>query len=189
MKETPMQVKFLIAALALVATVPSAMAATCTASFALGSMAPPPQGYGVGNEWHQETGVTFNDCYTFTLGALGNIIGQTLELDGNKTDLEILTASLFKSTGEFVSSVDLASLGVIQQFEFDNLSAGDFRLELAGNATRSGDNGNGSPFGYTGTLSSNLSTAAPVPEPGTAAMLGLGLGVVAWVHRRQIRRG
>lgn len=173
-----------IAAAALIALgAGTASAASCTSSFALGSMGPPGAQL-LGNAF---TSVgDFTDCYSFTLASSAVALGLTLEFEGiynisSALDIDITKISL--SGGTLASAVSSGIDAFIPGgtfFGFSGLGAGTYELAIAGSVTSKPYGGQINYSGYNGVL-----TTAPVPEPETYAMLALGLVAAGWSARRR----
>jgi hypothetical protein len=171
------------AALAVASVVSVPAAASCTASFALGSMGPPAAA-ALFNQF--DTAQTFDDCYNFTLNNSADAFGLSLEWDWSYArNIDVTSVSL--SGGNLSGTV---TDGSAEGFSFSNLLAGTYQLIVSGIVT-AGDLAryDGGSVGYVGVLATNRSSvAAPVPEPETYAMLALGLAVVGWAARRGKRK-
>jgi hypothetical protein len=104
----------------------------------------------------------FEDEYSFALTSAGTAFGGTVTFD---LGLDISLSSVSITGGSLGSELFSYSPGA---FSFEGLGAGDYRLWI--NGFLSG--GNFGAAGYHGTIASR---AAAIPEPGTLALLGLGL--------------
>jgi PEP-CTERM motif len=120
-------------------------------------------------------GAQFTDHYSFSISALGNVAGGLIDFlvfQWNDVNLGAVTVSNAGYTATDTNAAD--------GFTFTGLSAGTYDLAVSGYLDR------GQLFGgYTGSMSS---TAAPVPEPETYAMLLLGLAGVGFAARRRNKR-
>lgn len=94
---------------------------------------------------------------------------------------ELVTSISGNGTADFSNTVQFTGMSLPQDatvFVMSGASAADYGIFFAGNGN--------------GTICQDLACAvggsAPIPEPGTYAMLLSGLGVIAWVVRRRRRR-
>lgn len=183
-----MKTKALAAAAALLLAAP-VMAATCTSTKTWGPMGPP--GSASFSQTFYSNG-SYLDCYTFSLTSLANTSGVTGEFDNSFwLDIDIKSVSLFAggvlgggNLGSFVKSDDSPA-----KFSFDALTAGTYTIAVASRVYKDFEWNWNNGVGYTGKFSTTAaSIASPAPEPGTMAMMLLGLaGVGAVARRRQSR--
>jgi hypothetical protein len=181
--EVPMKFNSLaVAVLALVSGAP-AMAA-CTETFNMGVMGSSAL-HSIGNGFHSPQ--HFEDCYNFTLSGPADSFGFTFGFD-NAERRGIDLTSITLSNGSHTYSVG----DVSSRFSFNDLLAGTYQFVVTGDVVRTerGSHGNGfhggGMVGYEGAFgTSNVTVAAPVPEPSTYAMLALGLVAVGAVVRRR----
>jgi hypothetical protein len=109
--------------------------------------------------------------YFFTLAGAGTALGGAFNIDfASLLDIANFAVKLTGPGG--YSATDTTP----SNFYFAGLTPGSFTFTVSGNAT--GQLG-GSYLGALGAVT------APVPEPGTMAMVLAGLGVVGWVSRRR----
>ena len=160
-------------------SVPAA-AAACSSSTSLGSMGPPAIA-ALSN--HFGAPQSFNDCYSFTLNNAADAFGLSLEWDWSLTkgiDIDSISLSGGSLGGPLVDNTPDA-------FSFSNLLAGTYQLMVSGSV-----DGNWFSFldpgqvGYVGALAT--SRTAQVPEPGTLALLAMGLGIAGWAGKRGASR-
>lgn len=121
------------------------------------------------------SGAGFTDHYSFSIAALGNVAGGLVDF------------LVFQWNDVNLSSVVVSGQGQTRTdsnandgFSFAGLAAGNYDLAVSGSLDRGQLLG-----GYTGSISSVSSVAAPVPEPETYAMLMLGLAGVGFAARRR----
>jgi hypothetical protein len=104
----------------------------------------------------------FEDEYSFALVSAGTAFGGTVTLD---LGLDVTLLSISVTGGSLGTEIFDYSPGT---FSFAGLGAGDYRLWINGVLS-------GGAFGAAGYHGTIASRAAAVPEPGTLALLGLGL--------------
>lgn len=123
--------------------------------------------------------------WNLTLNALDPSLLSEMQLSfGSASGLDLVTVTPagfdpFSGTGSYVSGADLSALGLVVG------SDGLLRIEFSEGFK---DFAPGTPEGQwvSGTLSFDVSAAA-VPEPASAALVLLGLGLVGAQHRRAKR--
>jgi hypothetical protein len=125
---------------------------------------------------------SFNDCYSFSIGAGADAFGGTLTIDP-LSFLDISVNSLSLSGAGLATSLVDSTPGV---FSFSNLVAGTYQLVVSGAVAkgRGFDDILPLPVGYAGSLTTNA-VVTSVPEPETYAMLLMGLATVGWIARRR----
>ena len=141
----------------------------------LGSV-PVPSSWTLEN--HFTSAQVFDDIYSFTIASTADGWGGVLDLntDGNTILLGVSRIALFGLEGliAFQTTTD--------NFRFSGLTAGSYSLHVMGGVAEDGDV-TGTDVSYTGAL--NLSLPTPVPEPGTLALIGLGLAGAGLMGRRR----
>jgi hypothetical protein len=128
---------------------------------------------------------SYTDCYSFSLDTSANALGLTFEWDlSSNMGIDLTSISLWNGTSMLASRSTPSS--TINSFSFSGLFSGDYWLSIGVNVSdRNGEHENSGAVGYLGLLSTSRTTT--VPEPGTLALLGLGLAAAGLVRRRRSR--
>ncbi len=143
------------------------------------------------------TGGVFTDIFTFDLPANGgsgySVLNFPLEIPGLGSFNTVFSMLLLVSNPDGIvgngddSQVAFASGGQnglnALSLTFGPTAAGSMYLAVSGLANGTFPGGAGL---YSGAISV-ASVTAPVPEPGTWAMLGLGVGMMGFALRRKMR--
>ena len=123
-------------------------------------------------------GNTFSDHFTFTLAAASDIDAIVSSISRNAADgLDITSLDLYNAGG-LVQHGSMVSTGAVDTWTVSAtaVAAGSYWLQVSG-SMMSATSG---AFGGATTTA-----AAPVPEPGTYAMLLAGLGLVGALARKR----
>lgn len=108
------------------------------------------------------------------------VVGKT-RVDSNRlANYGITNIEFFRINSDSTRTMlttDYSNAGSIEFFPTETLMGGNYGFLVTGNTTLAGTGGS-----YAGNL--NLVTA-PVPEPATYAMLGVGIGLLAFTARRK----
>ncbi|HEY4373064.1 MAG TPA: FxDxF family PEP-CTERM protein [Burkholderiales bacterium] len=178
--------KMMIAKTVLAGLLAAAASCASAATFDLGTHTPPFSAT-YGDSFTSKVG-DFVDDFVFTIapGGTFNTIAATIDL-GTLFQITGLEARLFQGSGPFVSGTTPLEQawsspisgtpgvnGDVLVISPTTLAAGTYSLELRGTVT--GDSGGS----YSGAL--NL---APVPEPGTYALMLAGLGLMGFIAARR----
>ncbi len=105
------------------------------------------------------------------------VVGKTFINGARNANYAISNITFFSEVNGVRTNLDtdFSSNGAVEFFPVDSLMTGTYGFTVSGSTV--GNNGS-----YAGNL--NVVTA-PVPEPSTYAMLGLGLGLLAFTARRK----
>ncbi|WEF35185.1 FxDxF family PEP-CTERM protein [Pseudoduganella chitinolytica] len=106
------------------------------------------------------------------------VVGKTY-IDGARlANYGITDITFFADVGGVRTNLETSFTtdGGIEFYPVEGLSAGNYGFTVSGNVLNGAAGGS-----YAGTLN----VAAPVPEPATYAMLGVGIGLLAFTARRK----
>jgi hypothetical protein len=120
----------------------------------------------------------FQDVYSFNVSALFDLQGSVNPLNTSDFNISGLTVTLQDATFAVVGSDSTPDV-----FGFSGLVAGNYALSVLGFATGTAGGSYGGNF-----LASTGSGPVPVPEPGTYALMLVGLGAVGFVAARRKSR-
>jgi hypothetical protein len=120
----------------------------------------------------------FSDIYNFIFPALGaTASGSVVTINiGSILNIPNVQVSLFTDTNTLIASGPTGASSVL--FNVPLTAGNSYYYQVTGNAT-----------GSAGGAYSFLASAAPIPEPGTYAMLLAGLGVVGLIAARRRQPG
>jgi hypothetical protein len=131
------------------------------------------------------TAGSFTDTFLFSVDPATQawisgtaVVGKTY-IDGARlANYGITDITFFSEVGGVRTNLETAftSDGHIEFYPVEGLSAGNYGFTIAGN-TINGATG--------GSYAGNLNVTSPVPEPATYAMLGVGIGLLAFTARRK----
>ncbi|WP_338759237.1 FxDxF family PEP-CTERM protein [Massilia sp. METH4] len=130
--------------------------------------------------WSEEANL---DTYLFdvdtTSWASGTAVVGRTAIDGVRMDAYAITGIQFFWQAEDGTRTNLETVftteGGIEFYPVEALVAGSYGFTVTGNT----------PLASTGGIYSGTLNLAPVPEPSTFAMLGVGIGLLALTARRK----
>lgn len=136
---------------------------------------------------HATPGTDFEDVYLFSVDAATMgwasgtaVVGKTWIDSSRLSNYGITEIEFFRvedDSSRTMLSTSFTTAGGIEFYPMDALMSGNYGFTVTG-STAIPDMGGS----YAGTL--NLQTA-PIPEPATYAMLGIGIGLLAFTARRK----
>jgi hypothetical protein len=182
---TRFALKHVVCAFAMAGVCTAAQAAVTSTTTALGAV---PFGAPTAFSGTVPAAGLFGDLFTFTLPANGgsgySVVNFPLSVPG------VGTFNTVFSTLTLVSNPDGILFNADDAFQTSAVSAGTGSLSLTWGPTPAGEyylSVGGIANGTLGGLYSGAISVSPVPEPGTWAMLGVGMGMIGFALRRKMR--
>lgn len=146
----------------------------------LGNLTPPDLAV-LGNSFTSPG--SYTDCYSFGLDTSADALGLTLEWDlSSNMGIDLTNISLWNGTSLLATQGTPGS--TLNFFSFPGLLSGNYWLSIGVNVSdQIREYASSGAVGYVGLLSTVRTTS--VPEPGTLALLGLGLAAVGLARRQR----
>lgn len=126
---------------------------------------------------------SFTDCYGFSVDPAVDVLGLTFEMDmAEAFGIDLTSISLHNGTTQIGPSLLLQD-DTLNKFNFFGIAPGNYWLVIdgvVGSDAGLASSSAGGQVGYVGVF-----VTRPVPEPGTLALLGLGLAAAGFARRRR----
>ena len=128
-----------------------------------------------------------DDVYSFSLGSVSDVDAYAEEFESRSVSLSGATFTLFSGTfgdaGATQVGTSFTFSNTANEQVYSSLATGDYYFEITGTSAGSA----GSAYDFEASANTPGGGASDAPEPGTAALMLAGLGMVGFISTRRRR--